>query len=89
MYTYIFITNEGFTYQPNSDSIEPDIENCQVIGFGTGTNPQDAFMNLIKDNEYLGETSFGEVFSLQLKNCKRTYFSLKDYYTKLSCTASN
>ena len=33
MKNYIFITEEEVTYQPNSTSPEPDIENCQVIGF--------------------------------------------------------
>ena len=33
MKSYIFITTEGFTYQPGSESPEPDVENCQVIGF--------------------------------------------------------
>ena len=74
--SYIFISNEGFTYQPNSESIEPDIENCQVIGFSEGVNPQDAFIKLIKENEYLKETSFNEVSSIQLRNNKRTYFNM-------------
>ena len=29
---YIFLTNEGSTYQPNFESIEPDCDNTQVIG---------------------------------------------------------
>ena len=79
MSMYIFISNEGLTYQPDSESIEPDIENCQVIGFSEGENPQEAFLSLVKDNEYLKETSFNEIFSLQLKNEKRTYLCLNDY----------
>ena len=79
MSMYIFISNEGFTYQPDSESIEPDIENCQVIGFSEGINSQEAFLSLVKDNEYLKETSFNEIFSLQLRSDKRTYLSLNDY----------
>lgn len=33
---YIFLTQEGYTYQPNTQSIEPDIENLQVTGFALG-----------------------------------------------------
>lgn len=33
---YIFITFEGFTFQPYSESDVPDIENMQVIGFSEG-----------------------------------------------------
>ena len=48
MKNYIFITEEGITYQPNSTSPEPDIENCQVIGFAKGNNGDEAFKNLKK-----------------------------------------
>lgn len=75
--SYIFLSVEGSTYQPNSESIEPDIENCQVIGFSEGINPQDAFIKLIKENKYLKETSFNEIFSIQLKSNTRTYFNLQ------------
>ena len=47
MKSYIFITNEGFTFQPNSEDYEPDIENSQVIGFAKGNNQNDAFNNLL------------------------------------------
>lgn len=79
MKSYIFITTEGFIYQPDSESIEPDIYNCQVIGFSEGSNPQDAFNRLIKDNKQLIKTSFEEVFSLELKSENKTYFNLNEY----------
>ena len=40
MKNYMFITAEGFTCQPDSESIEPDIENLQVIGFDSGNSPK-------------------------------------------------
>lgn len=85
MKSYIFITNEGFTYQPNSESIEPDIENCQVIGFSYGRNPQEAFKKLIEDSEYLKKTKFDEIFCLQLVNEKKSNFSLKNYKNDSPC----
>jgi hypothetical protein len=74
MKNYIFITEEGVTYQPNSTSPEPDIENCQVIGFTKGKNEDEAFKNLIKENEYLLDTNFNEIICIELKN--------EDYYSK-------
>lgn len=63
---YIFLTSEGHTYQPGSESTEPDIDNLQVIGISEGNNSQMAFENLIKDNGYLLETSFDELFCYEL-----------------------
>jgi hypothetical protein len=51
MRNYIFLTAEGFTYQPNSESIEPDIENLQVIGFAKGEDAKEAFQQLLKDKK--------------------------------------
>lgn len=77
MKMYIFITEEGRTYQPNSVSPDPDIENCQVIGFARGTNENEAFKNLIKKNEYLLDTSFNETICIELEH--------EDYYRTAKC----
>jgi len=88
MNNYIFITNEGVTYQPDSTSTEPDIENCQVIGFAKGYNEKEAFKNLKKDNKYLLDTNFNEIICMELENkdCfqkakyfKAKYFNLGEY----------
>lgn len=50
MKSYIFITEEGTTYQLNSISPEPDIENCQVIGFAKAKDNNEAFRELIREN---------------------------------------
>ncbi|MFQ5891161.1 MAG: hypothetical protein ACE5HW_00015 [Candidatus Methanofastidiosia archaeon] len=78
MKNYIFITDEGCTYQPNSNSPEPDIENCQVIGFAIGNNKNEAFDNLIKENEYLLDTNFNEIICIELKN--EDYYSESKYF---------
>ena len=81
MNSYIFITTEGYTFQPESESIDPDIENCQVVGFAKGKNPQQAFENLIKENDYLLETTFDELICLKLSPnyCQhKHYFHLSD-----------
>jgi len=87
MKSYIFITTEGYTFQPESESLEPDIENCQVIGFAQGTNEQDAFENLIRQNDYLLEIAFDELICYELKtieyNKNLTHFYLNDFKTNL------
>ncbi len=73
MKNYIFITKQGITYQSNTSSPEPDIENCQVIGFAKGNN----------ENEDLLKTNFDEVICMELKNedyySKAKYFYLEEY----------
>ena len=66
MKNYIFLTSEGYTYQPDSESSESDIDNLQVIGVPEGNNSKMAFKNLIKNNEYLLETKFDENFCYEL-----------------------
>lgn len=79
MKSYIFITAEGFTYQPNSESHEPDIENCQVIGFAEGNSPEEAFKNLTEENHYLLETNFDEILCIELRHREYYKFS-KSFY---------
>jgi hypothetical protein len=78
MRQFIFVTLEGYTYQPNSESTEPDIENLQVIGFGQGRDAQEGLTNMLEENPYLPRTSFNEVIALELANDKRAYFYLED-----------
>ena len=79
MKSFIFITTEGFTYQPNCESSAPDIENCQVVGYGDGENPQEAFNQLILNNNYLSATTFDEIICLELASEERTYFYLNEH----------
>lgn len=82
MKSFIFITAEGFTFQPGSESPLPDIENCQVIGFADGADFEDAFKNLIRENGYLLETTFDEITGFEIinKNGKHFYLNgLKKY----------
>lgn len=68
MKSYIFLTAEGHTFQPDSESDMPDVENLQIIGITKGKSQKEAFRNLIKDNEWVRETNFCEVFCYQLDN---------------------
>jgi len=79
MKSYIFLTSEGYTYQPDSKSSEPDSDNLQVIGVSEGSTSKMAFENLIKNNGYLLETKFEEIFCYKLSpdfKESMSYFSL-------------
>jgi len=77
---FIFITAEGYTYQPDSESSEPDVENCQVLGYGKGFDARDAFENFRANSPWLIKSSFRELISYELKDPKvpAGYFSLSD-----------
>jgi hypothetical protein len=77
MPSYTFLTSEGTTFQPDSESIEPDVENLQVLGFADGPTPDAAFQNLLKENPWLSDTSFTECFSLELAGSTETRHNLR------------
>ncbi len=77
MNKYIFLTNEGSTYQPNSNSIEPDCENAQVIGFANGDTKIDAFNNLLNKNSKIQYTTFNEVYCYKIEDNSPKYFYVK------------
>jgi hypothetical protein len=83
MGSYIFLTDEGYTYQANSESDMPDIENLQVIGISDGENAKEAFYNLMSSRKYLMKTTFDKIFCYKLaKDYKKSYeeFSIKYDY---------
>lgn len=85
MNNYLFLTNEGYTYQPDSESIEPNCENAQLIGIVSGNTQEDSFKNLINENEYLRQFNFNEIYCYELvKNYEESkrYFYIKDNNTE-------
>ena len=66
--SFIFVTGEGHTFQPKSNTAIPDVENLQVLGFAEGINHRQAFENLLKENRWLHESSFNKVFCFELKD---------------------
>jgi len=63
MNKYIFLTTEGYTYQLNSESIEPDCDNAQLIGIAEGENQKEAFKNLLAKYDYLKTSNFNEAYT--------------------------
>ncbi len=76
MRSFIFLTYEGHTFQPDSESIEPDIDNLQVLGFGCGKNSEEAFQNFINENDWIRQTTFREIVGIELKE--------EDYHKHMS-----
>lgn len=74
MKKFIFLTKEGFTFQPSSDSSEPDIENEQMIGISSGESSHEALKKLIKENQWLNESKFDEIYALELAENENQYF---------------
>jgi hypothetical protein len=54
----------------------PDVENCQVLGWGKGSNAKDAFYDFKKQNNWLKNAKFNEVIGAELKDEKTYNFSL-------------
>lgn len=78
MNKYIFLTNEGYTYESNSERVEPDNENAQVIGIVAGNNENEAFDKLLEENEDLKNSNFNEIYCYKLS----TDFNIKYFYIK-------
>ena len=77
MNTYIFVTTEGFTYQPGSEAIEPDVANLQVLGLGEGTSPDEALADMLETHQWIQNTTFSEVLCYQLaRNARGTATSM-------------
>ena len=80
MKKFIFITDEGFTFQPGSEDYEPDIENMQVVGFGEGNTIDDAMENMIDENPYLKNTKFSKVIGIEIKSYKQSVLFIKNKF---------
>ena len=77
---YIFLTLEGHTFQPDSESTMPDVENVQMLGIATGDDQPSAFRNLVAESQWLLATTFDEVYCYELAPdfpVSRAEFSLK------------
>jgi len=81
MKKYIFLTTEGHTFQPGSETDLPDIENCQVLGYGTGNNAKDALKDMVNNNDCLLDTKFSSVIGIEIKSYA-VYLSLDSIRNK-------
>ncbi len=83
MKEYIFITPEGYTFQPESDFVESEMDNLQVLGLSEGLNTDNAIYNFIQENKFLKELNFDNVLVFELiSNNQVCSFSLKERFEK-------
>lgn len=61
---FIYLTPEGTTRTPQNI----DIENLQVLGIASGESEQEAFENLIKENEHVENSGYNDIFAMELIN---------------------
>lgn len=57
MNEYFFYTTAGHTYAPN---VGFEIENCQVIGSALGNTSNEAFNNLLSENNWIEKAGFDQ-----------------------------
>ncbi|MCK4654213.1 MAG: hypothetical protein KAU01_07185 [Candidatus Cloacimonetes bacterium] len=78
---FIFLTDEGYTFQPESDFVESEMDNLQVLGLSKGLNINEAIENFIQENEFLNELNFDNVLVFELISNNQVYsFSLKERF---------
>lgn len=77
MNKYIFLTDEGYTYLPNSTNIEPDCENSQVVGIIEADSEDMAYKKILKENQYLIDNRFSEIYCYKIENkFEKKYFNI-------------
>jgi hypothetical protein len=74
---FIFYTAEGFTFQPDSENDTPEVDNCQVLGWGRGDSAQEAYENFKKENTWLEKLHFNFLIGAELQDEKTYHFNLK------------
>ncbi len=72
MNSYIFLTDEGYTFQPETEKEPVEIENLQVIGTAKGTDANTAYRNLLAENPQLVLILYGWILCPPFFILKRT-----------------
>ena len=62
MKKFMFYTRDGFT----QDNQGKDIENCQILGWGKGTNLNEAYEAFGVENDYLNKYDFSTITGVEV-----------------------
>lgn len=65
MNSYIFLTDEGYTFQPETEEQPVEIDSLQMLGTAQGEDAMDAYRNLLAKNPHLREKRFERIFCYQ------------------------
>ena len=71
MNTYIFLTGDEYTFQPETEQEPVTIENLQMLGTAKGSDAMTAYRSLLADNPHLQERSFEKIFCYQVDEMGR------------------
>ncbi len=80
MNSYIFLTDEGYTFQPDTGDEPMEIENLTVIGTAQGEDANTAYRNLLAENPDIDPAAFQRIFCYQLE--KEVEGNMKGYNFK-------
>ena len=64
---FLFLTPDGVTFSSLKFE-EPDVDNFQVLGYGEGSNEEEAFDDFKSKNPWLEDTEFDEAISVEIKH---------------------
>jgi hypothetical protein len=67
MNSYIFLTDEGYTFQPETEEEPVVIDSLQTIGTARGTDAMNAYRNLLAENPQLQEKRFEKIFCYRVE----------------------
>jgi hypothetical protein len=80
MNSYIFLTDEGYTFQPEPGAEPIEIENLRVIGTARGEDANTAYRNLLAENPNIDPATFQRIFCYQLE--REVEGNTKGYHLK-------
>ena len=66
MNEYIFLTDEGYTFQPETENEPVVIDSLHLIGSAKGSDAMHAYRNLLTENPHLQEKGFERIFCYQV-----------------------
>ncbi len=64
---FMFVTPDGVTYSSPEKEF-PDVENFQILGYGEGTDEEEAFNFFIQNNNWIFNTDFENVICIEVKS---------------------
>lgn len=65
MNSYVFLTDEGYTFQPETEEQPVVIDTLRMIGTAIGSDAMHAYRNLLSENPHLQEKKFERIFCYQ------------------------
>ncbi len=75
---FMFFTPEGRTYS-SEDEIFPDVDDLQILGYGEGSDVNEAFEDFLSKNKWVLNTNFNQVNVVEIAAKLDSVFFLEKY----------